>query len=134
MKILNTQQLKEVDQETIQNEGISSWELMERASHMATSAILDDYSEEIKNSSIVVVCGKGNNGGDGLCIARILRESGYPVTICLIKSEDYSAFDAAVLGVYIHGSAGDYAKDWVGETSLVATDIIEHLGSAFMEF
>lgn len=90
MKILNTQQLKEVDQETIQNEGISSWELMERASHMATSAILDDYSEEIKNSSIVVVCGKGNNGGDGLCIARILRESGYPVTICLIKSEDYS--------------------------------------------
>jgi len=90
MKILNSEQLKKVDQKTIQVEGISSWELMERASSIVTSAILNDYFDLIKELPIVVVCGKGNNGGDGLAIARQLRESGYEVDIRLLKSAHYS--------------------------------------------
>lgn len=90
MKILSSAQLKSVDQETIRIEGISSWELMERASSIVTASILEDYIDSIKELPIVVVCGKGNNGGDGLAIARQLQESGYDVEVRLLKSESYS--------------------------------------------
>lgn len=90
MKILSSAQLKSVDQETIRIEGISSWELMERASSIVTASILEDYIDSIKELPIIVVCGKGNNGGDGLAIARQLQESGYDVEVRLLKSESYS--------------------------------------------
>ncbi|WP_099372605.1 NAD(P)H-hydrate dehydratase [Sphingobacterium sp. 1.A.5] len=90
MKILNAEQLRIVDQETIQKEGINSWELMERASSIATYAILNDFVDLIKELPIVVVCGKGNNGGDGLAIARQLRESGYDVEVRLLYADQYS--------------------------------------------
>jgi ADP-dependent NAD(P)H-hydrate dehydratase / NAD(P)H-hydrate epimerase len=41
--------------------------------------------------------------------------------------------DACRLGVYIHGLAGDLARDQVGETALIASDLIEHLGAAFLQ-
>jgi NAD(P)H-hydrate epimerase len=44
-----------------------------------------------------------------------------------------SDFDAAVLGVYIHGLAGDIAAEKVGQVSLMATDIIESLPDAFLK-
>ncbi|MGX1639692.1 NAD(P)H-hydrate dehydratase [Sphingobacterium sp. NPDC055431] len=91
MKILNADQLKIVDQETIQNEGINSWELMERASSIVSTAILDDYFDVIKELPIAIVCGKGNNGGDGLAIARQLMDSGYDVEVRLLKSDHYTA-------------------------------------------
>jgi len=91
MKILNADQLKIVDQETIQNEGINSWELMERASSIVSTAILDDYIDIIKELPIAIVCGKGNNGGDGLAIARQLMDSGYDVEVRLLKSDRYTA-------------------------------------------
>jgi NAD(P)H-hydrate epimerase len=43
-----------------------------------------------------------------------------------------SNFDATVLGVYIHGLAGDIAAEKVGQVSLIATDIIDALGEAFL--
>ena len=43
-----------------------------------------------------------------------------------------SDFDAAVLGVYVHGLAGDIAAERIGQTSLIATDIAQALGDAFM--
>src|SRR5690606_30081657 len=91
MKILNADQLKIVDQETIQNEGINSWELMERASSIVTTAIIDDYFDIIKELPIAIVCGKGNNGGDGLAIARQLMDSGYDVEVRLLKADRYTA-------------------------------------------
>jgi len=42
-------------------------------------------------------------------------------------------FDAATLGVYVHGLAGDIAAKKFGQISLIATDIIESLGEAFKE-
>jgi NAD(P)H-hydrate epimerase len=43
------------------------------------------------------------------------------------------AFDATVLGVYLHGLAGDLARDERGEASLIATDLLAHLGGAFRQ-
>ncbi|MCW5909188.1 MAG: NAD(P)H-hydrate dehydratase [Chitinophagales bacterium] len=74
MKILAAAQLKELDQYTIQHEPIASIDLMERAATEFTNAI----TELIRtNEPVMVFCGMGNNGGDGLAIARMLIERGY---------------------------------------------------------
>ena len=52
--------------------------------------------------------------------------------ITALMGQALSNFDSAVLGVHIHGSAGDLAAQKLGQTSLIATDIIEALGDAFM--
>jgi len=51
--------------------------------------------------------------------------------IAALCGQKISPFDAAVLGVYLHGLAGDAAAGDVGQISLIATDIIEHLKNAF---
>jgi ADP-dependent NAD(P)H-hydrate dehydratase len=48
-----------------------------------------------------------------------------------LLAQGVEAFDAAVLGVYLHGRAGDLARDAVGEASLIATDLLDHLPAAF---
>ncbi len=53
--------------------------------------------------------------------------------ITAMVGQGLSDFDAAVLGVYIHGAAGDIAAERIGETSLIATDIIDCLGEAFIK-
>jgi NAD(P)H-hydrate epimerase len=53
--------------------------------------------------------------------------------ITALMGQGLSNFDAAVLGVYIHGLAGDIAAEKLGQVSLIATDIIEALGDAFMK-
>ena len=75
MKILNSHQLKELDELTIQEEGITSLDLMERAAKKATEFICSEYPE--KNRQIVIFSGPGNNGGDGLAMARRLNACGY---------------------------------------------------------
>ena len=69
MKLLvNAAQMKAADQYTIQELGIASLELME---HAANACVQTMQSENLDLSSVCVVCGSGNNGGDGFAIARI---------------------------------------------------------------
>jgi len=69
MKLFTTNRISELDKFTIENEPISSVDLMERAS----SAFVDCFLESCStNSNLAVFCGPGNNGGDGLVIARLL--------------------------------------------------------------
>jgi ADP-dependent NAD(P)H-hydrate dehydratase / NAD(P)H-hydrate epimerase len=71
MKILNASQLKAADAYTIENEPIASINLMERAAQACEEWLMAHYSPVTR---FVVVCGMGNNGGDGLAIARLLHE------------------------------------------------------------
>lgn len=48
-----------------------------------------------------------------------------------LLSQSYSPFEAGVLGIYLHGVAGDLAKEKYSEEALIASDIIEHLGAAY---
>ncbi|QQT26359.1 NAD(P)H-hydrate dehydratase [Sphingobacterium spiritivorum] len=89
MKILNAIQFKEVDQLTIAAQHISSLELMERASFALTQAIERDL-KDVSRYSFVVLCGSGNNGGDGLAVARMLLEKGADVQVYLLNSPHYS--------------------------------------------
>jgi len=82
MKILNAEQIRAWDQYTIEHEAISSIDLMERA---ATKCF--DWLEE--NSwfvhSFSIFCGKGNNGGDGLALARMLAGRGCTVSVNILE-------------------------------------------------
>lgn len=73
--LLTAAQMKAADAYTIEAEPISSVDLMESAAEAFVAAFLrEDISKE---KSIAVFCGKGNNGGDGLAIARLLLKNGY---------------------------------------------------------
>ena len=69
MKILAVEQIRQADSYTIENEPVSSIDLMERA---ATTVFEWLYPRINKETSIKIFCGLGNNGGDGLALARLL--------------------------------------------------------------
>lgn len=75
MKLPNAHQIKELDAYTIQEENILSVELMERAADRALMFIKSKYAD--KQRPIIIFSGPGNNGGDGLALARLLHEDGY---------------------------------------------------------
>ncbi len=70
MKILSIPQIREADAYTIENEPVKSIDLMERAANACTKWICENIN---LNNPFVVFCGQGNNGGDGLAIARQLK-------------------------------------------------------------
>ena len=74
MKLFTIEQIREWDLYTIENEPISSTELMERASRNAAQWIIEKYPE---SKNILILVGNGNNGGDGLAMGRILFKKGY---------------------------------------------------------
>ncbi len=80
MKILNAGQVKKLDAYTIENEPILSVNLMERAAKVCTNRIIKIIK---KKTNIKVFAGPGNNGGDGLAIARMLANKNYSVTVYL---------------------------------------------------
>ncbi|RKR85523.1 hydroxyethylthiazole kinase-like uncharacterized protein yjeF/hydroxyethylthiazole kinase-like uncharacterized protein yjeF [Mucilaginibacter gracilis] len=73
--LLTAAQISQVDNYTIAHEPITSIALMERASEAFVVAFTCDYPDKAKN--ITVYCGTGNNGGDGLAIARLLKNNFY---------------------------------------------------------
>jgi hydroxyethylthiazole kinase-like uncharacterized protein yjeF len=83
MKILSAKQIREADQYTIEHEPITSVELMERAATACFKWIVHHFDD---NTSFKVFCGTGNNGGDGLAIARMLHNSEYNVSAFIIRS------------------------------------------------
>ena len=82
MKILSSPQLKELDKYTIDHEPIASIDLMERAAHALTDAIIRRWDSSF---SIVVFAGPGNNGGDALAVARMLSKKNYQVEVFLFN-------------------------------------------------
>ena len=95
IKVLSREQIKELDAVTIQKEGISSLELMERAANMCALHIMNLLSD--RHKCVHFVCGKGNNGGDGLAVARIIREnytkSDLKINIFIIETGAYQSAD-----------------------------------------
>ncbi len=81
MKILDVQQIREADAYTIRHEPIPSIDLMERASRAFLDAFLKHYAE---SSEVHVFSGVGNNGGDGLVVARLLAGMNYRVKVSIV--------------------------------------------------
>lgn len=93
MKLLNAQQIKQADNCSIQIQNISSWDLMERASSRLVENLLPLLNP---SSSIFIFCGKGNNGGDGLAIARMLAEKQFPVFVFILHHSPTASNDFTI--------------------------------------
>ena len=88
MKIFSAADLRKIDQNTIEQEGISSLDLMERAASAIVYEIISHYP---RNKHICIFAGPGNNGGDALAIARLLMIEGYnPQIYVFITSSQLS--------------------------------------------
>src|SRR4029079_9962998 len=75
MRVLNTQQMREADRQTIDDVGIPSLVLMENAGRQAVAA-MEAAFDDLLSSKVAVLCGRGNNGGDGFVVARTLAPRG----------------------------------------------------------
>ncbi len=93
MKILSASQIRQLDKYTIEQEMISSHDLMERAAVACAEWIEEHYD---KSRKFFFFCGPGNNGGDGMAIARILYKSGYEVKCFLIDGNGSRSKDLEI--------------------------------------
>ena len=75
MKILTASEMQRIDRLTTERYGVPSLTLMENAGRGVVDFLVD-ASRPLARQRIVVLCGKGNNGGDGFVVARLLREQG----------------------------------------------------------
>src|SRR3979490_1999570 len=83
MRILNAAQMREADRRTIEEIGITSLVLMENAGRQVVAAMEAMHSDLLERRG-AVLCGRGNNGGDGFVIARTLAQRGVDVWVFLI--------------------------------------------------
>lgn len=83
--LVSSQEMKEFDKNTIEYFGVPSMVLMERAALSVFEQISRRFSQK---DSILVICGAGNNGGDGFALARLLFLAGYPVNLYLPMKMD----------------------------------------------
>ena len=82
MRILNTSQMREADQRTITQMGVPAMRLMEHAGRAVVATMLQRWPA-IGESRVAIVCGRGNNGGDGFVVARLLALRGSDVCVYL---------------------------------------------------
>src|SRR5262249_60202121 len=83
MRILNSTQMREAARRTIDDIGIPSLVLMENAGRQAVAAMEAMYAD-LQERKIAVLCGRGNNGGDGFVVARTLAQRGVDTSVFLL--------------------------------------------------
>jgi len=100
-ELLTIDDMYEVDRLAIKS-GIAGIELMENAGQ----AIVDHIVEHYDRGQVAVLCGPGNNGGDGFVVARLLKQDGWPVTLFLLGSLSALKGDAAAMAQLWDGGVG----------------------------
>src|SRR5215472_2542251 len=94
MKALTAAEMRQVDRLTTERYGIPSLQLMENAGTRFFEFLRSSYGD-VAVSHAAVLCGKGNNGGDGFVAARALQEMGLKPYVCLFSGEDGVHGDAS---------------------------------------
>src|SRR6202162_2240032 len=94
MKIVSAAEMREIDRATTERFGVPSLTLMENAGSAIATFILENFK---KANRVAVVCGKGNNGGDGFVVARKLHRAGRVVEVLLLASRTELKGDALVM-------------------------------------
>ena len=88
-QVVTCQEMKSCDSYTIERMGVPSCVLMERAALKVVEELEKRFTTENIKQKILCVCGSGNNGGDGVAIARILHQHGYQSAIYLAGNPDH---------------------------------------------
>lgn len=107
--LLTPQEMNEADRLAIAG-GVRSFRLMEAAGKAVAEAIMERYYQR----SVLVLCGTGNNGGDGFVAARLLQQRGWPVQVRLLGDRDALRGDALVA-----------AEQWTGRIDVPSHKDIE---------
>ncbi len=111
MRILTASQMREADRLTIHECGVPSATLMERAGQAVVAAIGARWPPDTlrTQAAVLVICGAGNNGGDGFVIARLLHAQGVPCRILLMGHFERLTGDA--LTMHARATAAGVATD-----------------------
>ncbi len=96
MKLLSVAQMERIDRLTSERFGISGLILMENAGFQLFRALEGDFPRDLREQRIAIFCGKGNNGGDGLVLARLLDQHGYSVEVFLLGASGEVCGDAQI--------------------------------------
>src|SRR5215207_701076 len=114
-QLLTNKEMREADARTIAA-GVPGYELMTRAGTTVADAAV---SMARSPGRIAVICGPGNNGGDGFVAARLLAERGYAVSLALLGSRAALTGDAAVAAADWRGPVADVASLRFDEADLI---------------
>jgi len=121
--------IREIDRKAIENEGIPGYTLMKRAGEAALQAAVTRYPGAKRWQ---VICGSGNNGGDGYVVARLAAAQGIVVTVIALTDPESLQGDAAT-------AYGDFAADggvvlaWSGELDVDSELIVDAILGSGLE-
>lgn len=93
MKILTSDEIRELDQYTIVNEPVLSIDLMERAAKTVKRWIVQNLNDQMV---FHIFCGTGDNGGDGMALARLLKKDGFDIKVHLVKFSTNLSLDCSI--------------------------------------
>jgi hydroxyethylthiazole kinase-like uncharacterized protein yjeF len=122
MRVVTAQTMQEIDKRAIEEYGIPGLQLMENAGRSSVEEIIAEFG---LNGSCVVMAGKGNNGGDGHVIARLLGQKGWSVKVIILADREQVAGDAAVNLEKLPGSVINYCSHEGQLSSLYMEEIFQ---------
>ena len=123
--IVNGSQAREIDRCSIQEIGIPSMVLMEKAAMSVASCIMAQADK--KQDCILVVCGTGNNGGDGVAAARMLQDAGYIVSVLVLGQEERCSEEMKQqISIARHLGVSVFWDNLTGKTTFTETSFSEY--------
>lgn len=108
MRVVTAHTMEEIDRQAIQECGISGLQLMESAGRSCVEEIIEEFG---LNGRLVVIAGKGNNGGDGYVVARLLSQKGWHVKVIILANREQVRGDAAINMEKLADTAIHYCTD-----------------------
>lgn len=127
MKAVSAETMRGLDRRAIEDYAISGLQLMERAGANVAEAILSRFGKA-EERSLLILAGKGNNGGDGFVVARLLAGDGWQVTLLLFASADalrgdartnFERLPASVKQIYFQEISSDAARQLAGSSAVI---------------
>lgn len=120
--IVTSEEMQQYDKNTVKQFQIPELLLMEQASLAATEEIIGMFPA--KKEQVLVLAGKGNNGGDAMAVARLLFQRGYSVTVCIITDKEICRDDFSTSAVIQYDILKNMNIPIVTELPLCSYDII----------